>query len=304
MKDKRIANFFLLLLCITFIFSFSLLANDNLLINISDPVGDDFGPGTYKYPANEIFASEGLFDITNFAIRRLGENYRFEFTFNQLNDPWNSQYGFSLPLIHLYLANDEDNGSYELFQEGANVRLNPKYPWNRLIQISGWWVRLYTPNMEMESFETDFLDVRHPAELEDPDISIRANTIILNIEKELLGNLEEGYFYLLVGGFDPFGPDHFRTIRPSISSWYFADLESDNLEYAPRVLDIILPETKDQATILSDFSDDYPLIYPIYFQTSSETTNQHIIYPIIVILILILLLVIIKNNKFPLFNNK
>ncbi|MFW6389730.1 MAG: glucodextranase DOMON-like domain-containing protein [Halanaerobiales bacterium] len=303
MKDNSLA--FIIIIFFLFFSTTLIFAEEGILLDISDPTGDDYGPGTYQYPTNEIYSIEGLFDISNFVINQDEEYYIFEFTFTKLTDPWNSEFGFSLPLIHLYLANNEDSVSTELFQEGANVKLNPEYPWNRLIKISGWWVRVYSPDMKKEEHETNILDLTYPAEIEEPDINLKNSTIILKLEKELLGDLNEGYFYLFVGGFDPFGPDHFRPIQSDPSFWYFADPVNDELLYAPRILDLILPEGQEQVEVLSDFANGYPVISPIYigFKEEKSDSIMYVVYTFLALFFLILA-VIIKNNKFPLFNNK
>ncbi|MFW6305762.1 MAG: glucodextranase DOMON-like domain-containing protein [Bacillota bacterium] len=299
--------------------SVTLYAGERVLLEVEDPVGDDYGPGTYKYPTNEIFQEEGLFDITSFSIIDLGEKYEFKFSFHKLTDPWKSKYGFSLPLIQIYIGNNYKNNlqnqnkdkthaikissSTELFKKGANIKLSPDYPWTRMIKISGWWIRAYEVN-DMDAEEKGFWNAEeNPADL-DADIKVKNNIISLTVDKSSTGNLENAYFYVFVGGFDPFGPDHFRAVEGEISSWSFADITNDNLDYAPRVMDVILPTGKSQINYLSYYKNDYPEIIPIQIKAEKEQ-NYFVFIPIILIILIIIFVVIfVSNRKSSISNTK
>ena len=106
--------------------------NTNTIFTIEDPAGDDCGPCYYSYPSHEVFHPyKGLFDITKMMIIDNNNTYRFKLYFSNITDPWSSQYGFSMPLVEIYIDNGKD-GCRELFKEGANVRLDPEHPWNNL----------------------------------------------------------------------------------------------------------------------------------------------------------------------------
>lgn len=283
--------------CIGFMFMLMLLlsmpifAQGNIIFEVEDPLNDDYGPGTYLYPTNEAFHGEGFFDITYFSIEDMGKKYRLNFTFQNLNDPWNSKYGFSLPLIQLYFGK-KGSGSVDLYQEGANIRLDPRYPWNRLLKISGWWVRAYTPEDNHDSL--DFWDVENnPANIEDALVEVKDNQISIQLAKEIIGDLENAYVYILVGSYDPFGQDHFRDLKNSLSTWYFSDSGNSNLKFAPRILDVILPAHLDQKEVLSNFAEDYPVILPLIITPPAKTV---IYFPILVLALLILVFFIV--NKF------
>ena len=271
--------------------SIPILAQGNIIFEVEDPLNDDYGPGTYQYPTNEAFHGEGFFDITYFSIEDLGKKYRLNFTFQNLTDPWNSKYGFSLPLIQLYFGK-KGSGSTELYQEGANIRLDTRYPWNRLLKISGWWVRAYTPEDNHEML--DFWDVENnPANVEDALVEVKDNQISIHLDREIIGDLENAYVYILVGSYDPFGQDHFRDIKNSPSSWYFSDSSNENLKFAPRILDIIVPAHLEQEKLLSNFAEDYPVILPLIITPPAKTV---IYLPPLVLALLILVFFIV--NKF------
>ena len=301
---------FLMVLISLFIFSFMIQAadieKDNWSLSIQDEVNDDHGPGTYQYPTNEIFASyEGLFDLQQFNIKELKDEYLLSFKFGKLTDPWDSKFGFSLPLIELYIDNQE-GGEKELFQKGANVKLDPEHPWNRLIKLTGWWLRVYEPDdkakVEMD-FNGNFEET--PWEVKDSKVSVEDNTIKVKINKDVLGELKDAHLFVLVGSFDPFGQDHFRGVEKEPSSWNFAANNYDNLKFAPRVLDTVFPEDYEQEKVLKDFNEDYPTLKAIKLKSPKNKKDLFLLsgkYLFILVLLATLALVLNKKDLFR--NNK
>lgn len=272
-----------------FLISFNMIiqAEEDVLFSRIDPAGDDYGPGNYKYPQHQVFQkAEGLFDILDMKILELEEAYEFQFKFMNLVDVWNSRYGFSLPLIEVYIDN-EKGGSSELFEKGARVRLNPEHPWNKLLKINGWWISLYTPDdrgKNIVDFSVSGDDV--PWVLKDPDITVEENWIKLQIEKEKIGSLKNAYLYILVGGFDPFGYGHYRGVRDEVNTWFFATEGEGKVEYAPRVIDLIVPPENSQVDLLSDHEENYPQIEPVYTgDKKGFIKNGYYIYIILLLLL-------------------
>ncbi len=291
---------FILIIVFFLIFNNLALAEESIILEVEDQLNDDYGPGTYEYPTDKAFQGEGLFDITSFSISEVGEEYRFNISFANLTDPWRSKYGFSLPLIEIYIGK-KGTGISDLRKEGANVNLDPEYPWSTLLKISGWWVRAYTP--EDINNEEDVWDIENnPADLEDLDLEVKDNTISFVINKDIIGDLKDAHLYVLVGSYDPFGPDNFRSINSDKNSWSFSDISNDNLENAPRVIDILLAEGIDQTEILSEYTEDYPTIVPIKVQSK---VNSVLYLPYAMLLVILLLLgLIVMNKKPPVSNNK
>jgi len=291
---------FILIIVFFLIFNNLALAEESIILEVDDQLNDDYGPGTYQYPTDKAFQGEGLFDITSFSISEVGEEYRFNISFANLTDPWRSKYGFSLPLIEIYIGK-KGTGISDLRKEGANVNLDPEYPWSTLLKISGWWVRAYTP--EDINNEEDVWDIENnPADLEDLDLEVKDNTISFVINKDIIGDLKDAHLYVLVGSYDPFGPDNFRSINSDKNSWSFSDISNDNLENAPRVIDILLAEGIDQTEILSEYTEDYPTIVPIKVQSK---VNSVLYLPYAMLLVILLLLgLIVMNKKPPVSNNK
>lgn len=271
-------------------------AEDNLIFFRVDPAGDDYGPGYYLYPQHEVFQKgEGLFDIVEFKIYEKNSQYEFQFEFTKLVDVWNSRFGFSHPMIQIYIDN-EKGGSIALFEEGARVKLNPEYPWDKLLKINGWWVSLNVPkdrNKKVVDFTVSGDDV--PWVIKNPDIKVKENWIKLKIDKEKIGPLQGANLFILVGGFDPFGYDHFRGIRDELNSWFFAAEGEHDINYAPRVIDLIVPPEYSQSEMLNDYQIGYAQIEPV--KVGSENGIEKKDYYVYFVIFLILSALLFLLNK-------
>lgn len=244
-------------LTIFFIFCLILLPNAvngeeyQLVFNHLDAAADDYGPGYYEYPQHPIFQNKGhLFDLKSLAIFESELNYKFRFSFSNLTDPWGAKFGFSLPLIEIYLDNQE-GGSNELFHSGANVSFKEDFKWNKFLKVSGWWLRLFTPN----SREENILDINELSNLnsnsfEDFQLNKKDNDILLIIPKNSIGDLKNSKMVVLVGSFDPFGFDHFRSLSTKKRYWQFYVPTEQKIDKLPRVLDILTPAAQNQKEIL------------------------------------------------------
>ncbi|MCZ7673058.1 MAG: hypothetical protein M5U34_41030 [Chloroflexi bacterium] len=84
------------------------LGTTTVLIDITDPTGDDHGPGTYTYPTEGVF-SAGNFDITQFQVGYDDENIVFKFTMDgPVDNPWGGGNGLSLQTFDIYIDKDGD----------------------------------------------------------------------------------------------------------------------------------------------------------------------------------------------------
>ncbi len=231
------------LLLIT-LFTTNLLAAE-LIFEHEDQSGDEFGPGTYIYPSSQQFKPyEGLFDLTYFKVERQDDLYNFYFEFEEINNPWQAPQGFSHQLIQVYIDN-QAGGRTDTFKPGANVKFESRHPWNQLIKITGWDVKLYyhDDNPKDSARLADNLAKR-----------IDQTTIKAQIPKEKLGDLNQAYYYVLIGSFSPFGADNYRQVNYEASGWEFGGGKDSNIN--PNVIDILVPEGLSQQEILGSFSTE------------------------------------------------
>ena len=123
-------------------FTKTALAVSSLLISlasmadvvVSDPTGDDFGPGTYTYPTDPVYQS-GSFDLTAFRIKEDGANYVFEVDVaNPLKDAWNTGVGFDVQMAFIFI--DAGKGIYSEGLPGLNIEFAPSNEWQKVVLMS------------------------------------------------------------------------------------------------------------------------------------------------------------------------
>lgn len=121
---------------------FAALAGDKFHVEFADPKGDDFGPGSYKYPTDPVYA-RGSFDLRKVEVKDNGETVEFRVTVgSQIADPWNSKdwdgNGFSLQFVQIYIDRDHQKGSgfTEALPGLGGVAFKPEEAWDKVVLIS------------------------------------------------------------------------------------------------------------------------------------------------------------------------
>jgi carbohydrate-binding DOMON domain-containing protein len=108
---------------------------------LSDPTGDDKGPGTYTYPTDAVY-KPGAFDITEFEVVPRGNEVEFRVTVRaRIDDPWDSPAwggnGFSVQMAFIHIDTDHVKGSgVRDGLPGTNVRFAEDEAWDRVVIIS------------------------------------------------------------------------------------------------------------------------------------------------------------------------
>ncbi|MCC3144445.1 amylopullulanase [Halanaerobium sp. Z-7514] len=245
---------------ISFLMTAVYAAEYRVVFNHLDARGDDFGPGNYEYPLNHIFhEADNIFDIQALTIFESEHSYRFRFSFGSLTDPWNSEYGFSLPLIELYIDN-QNSGANQPFHEGANITFAEDFNWNKFLKISGWWARLYTPESEEEFLDLNELALDDKHQAQSAEILRDGDDLYLTLAKSELGSLDNSSVVLLIGSFDPFGFDYYRDLSRRRQLWKIYTETDLDLDKAPRVMDILTPGPYNQRNILNNELAEVPAI--------------------------------------------
>jgi glucan 1,4-alpha-glucosidase len=92
---------------------------------VSDPVGDDNGPGSYVYPTNGAF-SDGAFDLTALDVYEAGDSTNFVVTVDGvIGNPWGGNQ-LSVQRVDLYVTT-ADGGDPVDARLGTNARLDGPY---------------------------------------------------------------------------------------------------------------------------------------------------------------------------------
>ncbi len=125
------------------------------LVELSDPEGDDHGPGTYTYPTDLVFTA-GSYDLTRFTVGESGTDLVFTFTVNAaVANPWGSPNGLSIQTFDVYIDEDPgDRTGARLMIPGRNAALTEDNGWEYGLTVEGWDPALYVASADGTVEET------------------------------------------------------------------------------------------------------------------------------------------------------
>ncbi len=254
------------------------LGEINIILRVTDPIGDDYGPGTYIYPKDMVF-KDSVFDVRTFEVGYDAENLVLTFEFvGPVENPWGSPNGLSVQTLDVYIDKDPGMGTgARLLLPGRNAALPEDYGWEYAIWAEGW-------NPQVMQVDSETLA---PIVYSEASSSMRIvvdaarNAVIVRVPRHFFGegNPEEWAYAAVVLGQEGF---------PSQGVWRVRDVEPEPAQYRfgggpedinhTRIIDLVYPEDGDleQASILSDYPslqgsidalgpDDFvqiPMLYP------------------------------------------
>lgn len=259
-----------------------------------DSVGDDHGPGHYTYPTHKHFAPyEGLWDLQLFRVIKGIDEYIFCFTFGTLTDPWDSFFGFSHPLIHVYIDNAE-GGELKPLEPLDKMRMDPRAPWNRALVISGWWVVGLQEWQEWKSPEREvFWELPRPPSLEGTWVEVKGQDIKVAVPRDWLGSLRGARFYVLVGAYDSLQATHFRPVQEVPTQWQFGGANPQGVNHP--VLDMLVPTGFNQEDILSMHN---PLLMPVGPAKEPINVIFYVLAPPVLLIISVAVFFIYRHKKY------
>jgi len=284
---ERRVGIILIGLLVLLLMNSTIINSQEYLFQMDDPQGDEYGPGTYIYPTNQQFAPfEGLFDLLRFGIKEERSNYLFTLKFAEITNPWHAKYGFSHQLIQIYIDNAE-GGDTTVFKRGANIKFSEEAPWNKLIKVNGWNIKVYdyqdNPQEEkqIEGVEAKVLDDEQ--------------TIHIKVPKDLIGGLKGAKYYVLIGSLDGFSYDNYRPVVEEVSEWKFGG--GTNSDIDPNVIDILVPEGKSQREVLGNYNLEDESLATVYSVGGGSQLFNKLFVLIAIVAIAILGFNIVKYRK-------
>ena len=223
------------------------LVQGTLLIDVTDPNGDDNGPGTYAYPTSPDF-HPGAYDLQDFQVYDAGSDVVFRVKTRDLSPTFGSPLGAQLVDVYVHEPGPSPTSTAASFPQ-RNYSIAPGYAWSRLLEVQGFGQR-YVDATNANTVGT---------------IAISANEIsryiTFRVSKASLGGTPtSGWsFTVVLTGQDGFSADQARGFQPTPQDFQFgvcAPGGSDPLcgvdpNQVPKALDVIPPPGVDQATELN-----------------------------------------------------
>jgi len=225
---------------------------------IHDGTGDDVGPGTYTYPNN---LTKGQFDLVQLDIEDTEDSWDFTAHMGLVNNQFGNEVGFSAPVIQLYFQDpnapdDAPNSStprpgvVSSFQEGYHYRAH----------IMAGGSVLETPNQDPTA--DDYSPLAELSASGDTE----NDTISFSIPKEHFdSDLREMKGAIMTFSQDGFGTAGIRQdFVQEAGDWAFGGAKADSNETAPRILDLVGPDTVVNQYGALEYSADEAASIPLY----------------------------------------
>ena len=231
-----------------------------VLLDVTDPAGDDNGPGNYAYPTASDFHA-GAFDIIDFRVILSpdGSTVTFKLQTRDLSPTFGSPLGAQLVDVHVHNPNAAaaDTSTAASFPQ-RNYTIAQNVAWSRLLEVQGFGQR--------------YIDA-HGNTIGTINISANAISrfITFSVPTSSLGGTPgSGWgFTVALTGQDGFSPDQARSFAATPQPYQFGVCAAAsnnphctvNPSTVPKVMDTITPSGVSQSDEL-----DYTLHQPVTLQ--------------------------------------
>ncbi len=225
------------------------LGTMELVLDITDPEKDDYGPGTYTYPSDAVFPA-GSYDIVNFQVGSDAENIVFKFTMRgAVDNPWGSPNGLSTQTFDIYIDTDGNGQGGTNFLPGRNLALQEGFAWDFAITVEGWEPGIFTPGEDGPqriATSSDFQILPDPGQ----------QRVTVRIPRSILGDDPGAWKYVAMvlsqEGYPSGGVMRVRDVNQNAEQWRFGGAPADTNH--TRVIDLVWPEAGIQETWLSSYT--------------------------------------------------
>lgn len=260
-----------------------------VLIELQDDIGDDYGDGKVTYPEHTMF-TEGLFDMESFRIEEVGNYYKFVVRIRGKvdyveYDEFGYKYGipddFIFPLVQIYIDTDHkmNSGLTETIN-GTNVTIAPESAWERAVVFSSLPQKF---RASIQRNQEVFLPrIAVPDKIK---ISSDKQEISVKISKNFLGKIQEDWGFAVM----MFCHDVTTTVKKNN---YTMEIKASSslfnfggghgtlyFRYNPNVIDMITPPFQSQKKILHDYDVEnktYVVVEAVYPFGSKLRSNETI----------------------------
>lgn len=219
-----------------------------LVFEMSDPSGDDNGPGTYTYPQDPIF-KPGDFDLKKVEIYKDDTWLSFKVFLGHIANGWNSPIGISVQTIDIYLRSADEPGKGSSGKPardnralpGRYVLFQPGNEWDHAIWVEGWIQKTFGPNFQE-------IPEAKPVVLVDEAKGV----VVIRVPISIVG-VPEKFNVLIMGqeGFPSEGNWRVRDVTEKGAQWRFGG--GSNQPGEPNVIDMLVPPGKSQAKLLKAY---------------------------------------------------
>ena len=230
------------------------------------------GPGNYTYPTLKSDYPSGSVTIKWFNISQSSTSVMFSIRFGNLSNVFDGPYGFSQPVVDIYIHRPSFSRGATNTQPGVNAVISPSGSWEYMIQVAGFPGNAYIINSTNVNFGDDLTITSN---LSDSTVFVTVPTFITGSDP-----IADGYTVVsdFQNGYQPNGWNPVATTNSSYQGGGSGGPESPNIYsyLAPS----LLGENPDltQQQILSNYSSTHlATLYPVYLKPLNYTQKASIL---------------------------
>jgi len=214
------------------------------LFDVTDPSGDDNGPGNFAYPTSGDF-KPGAFDVQDFQVYDDGTNITFRVQTQDLTPTFGSPLGAQLVDVYVHDPAAATTSTAASFPQ-RNYTIQAASAWSKLIEVQGFGQRYVDANGTTLGI-----------------VTIRANQvsrfITFSVPKASLGQPTSGWaFTVVLTGQDGFSPDQARSFAATQQPYSFGVCATASVDphctftpsLVPKAMDVLAPSGVAQSTEL------------------------------------------------------
>ena len=211
------------------------------VLDVTDPSGDDTGPGTYAYPTSDNFHA-GAFDIERFQVIVSGDSALLRLRTRDLSPTFGSPLGAQLVDVFVHTPGAATTSTAAPFTS-RNYAIADNSAWSSRIEVQGFASPVFV-DAAGQSLGT---------------VSVQASQasryITMIVPLSALGTPGPGWkFTVVLHGQDGFSPDQARGFQPTPQPFQFGLCAPGGVSpicgidpgTAPKAMDVITPAGVDQ----------------------------------------------------------
>jgi glucoamylase len=215
------------------------------VLNVTDPPGDDNGPGTYQYPTAADFHA-GAFDLTGFQVITDGTTVYLRASLANLDPTFGAAFGAQL--LDVYVRNPAaGQTSTQAAFASRNYAIAASGAWSELVEAQGFAAPKWTDA------------AGNPAGTAVMVADQASKTVTIALPQAQFGTPGPGWaFTVVLTGQDGFSPDQARAFTATAGAFSFgvcavggaSPVCSADPGTVPRAMDVLTPAGVSQATEL------------------------------------------------------
>jgi alpha-amylase/alpha-mannosidase (GH57 family) len=212
-----------------------------VLKSLTDIVGDDYGPGYYRYATDPVFLP-GSFDVTSLDVM-LEKSEKLIFKVGMrggLHSPWGGITGYSLQAVDIYIDTDGEPGSgVRRLYAGRRAETLPEHAWDYYVRVCMDTVAVYERGRRMDEVKVNSYG------------DMMTSSILVEVPLSAIRGGKEWNVIVALLGHDGYSEGQVRPVEASEGQWVFGGC--DNSELCPAIIDLVLEEGASQEEVLSSY---------------------------------------------------